>query len=84
MIERTFKLYLNSTGSPLCINANQYDHNETWLFELYTETGERYVPSSGAIIGVKSDGHGIANNGTVDSEGRVVITETEQMTASAI
>lgn len=84
MITRTFKLCLNAgTGSAPFINVSQTDMDEVWLFELYTETGERYIPSSGAIIGIKSDGHGIANTGTVDSEGRVVITETEQMTASA-
>lgn len=84
MITRTFKLCLNAgTGSAPYINVSQYDEGETWLFELYSETGERYIPSSGAIVGVKSDGHGIVNTGTVDSEGRVVITETQQMTASA-
>ena len=84
MITRTFKLCLNAgTGSAPFINVSQTDKDETWLFELYTETGERYIPSSGAIIGIKADGHGIANTGTVDSEGRVVITETEQMTAAA-
>lgn len=84
MITRTFKLCLNAgTGSAPYINVSQYDEGETWLFELYSETGERYIPSTGAIVGVKSDGHGIINTGTVDNEGRVVITETEQMTASA-
>ncbi len=84
MITRTFKLCLNAgTGSAPYINVSQYDEGETWLFELYSETGERYIPSTGAIVGVKSDGHGIANTGTVDSEGRVVIAETQQMTASA-
>ena len=84
MISRTFKLCLNAgTGSAPFINVSQTDKDEVWLFELYTETGERYIPSSGAIIGIKADGHGIANTGTVDSEGRVVITETEQMTAAA-
>lgn len=83
-ITRTFKLCLNAgTGSAPYINVNQYDKNEVWLFELYNEDGTRYTPSSGAIIGLKADGHAILNNGTVDSEGRVVITETEQMTASA-
>ncbi len=84
MITRTFKLCLNAgTGSAPYINVSQYDEGETWLFELYSETGERYIPSTGAIVGVKSDGHGIINTGTVDNEGRVVITETQQMTASA-
>lgn len=84
MITRTFKLCLNAgTGSAPYINVSQYDEGETWLFELYSETGERYIPSTGAIVGVKSDGHGIINTGTVDSEGRVVITETQQMTAAA-
>jgi len=84
MITRTFKLCLNAgTGSAPRINVSQYDEGETWLFELYSETGERYIPTTGAIVGVKSDGHGIVNTGTVDSDGRVVITETQQMTAAA-
>lgn len=84
MITRTFKLCLNAgTGSAPFINVSQTDRDEVWLFELYSETGERYIPSSGAIIGIKADGHGISNTGTVDNEGRVVITETEQMTAAA-
>lgn len=84
MITRTFKLCLNAgTGSAPYINVNQYDRGEVWQFELYQEDGTRYTPSTGAIIGLKSDGHAIANDGTVDSEGRVIITETEQMTAAA-
>lgn len=83
-ISRYFKLYLNAGRSiPLVINANQYDSGETWYFTLYTDTGETYIPSSGAIIGIKSDGHVIDNAATVDSRGRVVVTETEQMTAAA-
>ena len=83
-IERTFKLFLWSGASaPLYINANQYDSGETWLFELYFPSGARYIPETGSIVGIKSDGKVIANAGTVDSEGRVVIEETEQMTAAA-
>lgn len=83
-IDRYFKLYLNAGRSiPLVINANQYDSGETWHFTLYTDRGEVYLPSSGAIIGIKADGHIIDNAATVDSRGRVVVTETEQMTAAA-
>lgn len=83
-IERTFKLFLWSGASaPLYINANQYDSGETWLFELYFPSGARYIPETGSIVGIKADGKAIANTGTVDSEGRVVIEETEQMTAAA-
>lgn len=82
-IDRYFKLYLNAGRSiPLVINANQYDSGETWYFTLYTDRGEVYLPSSGAIIGIKADGHVIDNAATVDSRGRVVVTETEQMTAA--
>lgn len=82
-IDRYFKLYLNAGRSiPLVINANQYDSGETWYFTLYTDRGEVYLPSSGAIIGIKADGHIIDNAATVDSRGRVVVTETEQMTAA--
>lgn len=83
-IDRYFKLYLNAGRSiPLVINANQYDSGETWYFTLYTDRGEVYLPSSGAIIGIKADGHIIDNAATVDSRGRVVVTETEQMTAAS-
>lgn len=83
-VTREFKLYLFAGKSvPLRINVNQYDHDETWIFTLLDGSGQKYTPTTGAIIGIKSDGHIIANSGTVDSSGRVVITETEQMTASA-
>ena len=83
-ITRYFNLYLNAgTSTPLVINANQYDQGETWIFTLYTEQGVQYTPSSGAIVGIKSDGFIIANAGTVNGSGQVVITETQQMTAAA-
>ena len=82
-IIRDFKLYLNA-GEAIAphIHVNQYDSGETWRFTLYTSPGVRFYPSSGSIIGVKADGHGIANAATV-SDGMVLVTETEQMTASA-
>ena len=73
---------LYKTGAPLYINANQYDEGETWVFTLYKEDGTKYTPTTGAIVGIKSDGHAIANAGTVDGSGNVVITETQQMTAA--
>lgn len=83
MITRNFKVCLNAgVGSAPYINVNQYDSGETWVFGLFTETGESYTPSSGSIVGIKSDGMVIANAGTV-TDGKVVITETQQMTASA-
>lgn len=83
MITRNFNLYLNAGVSQApTINVNQYDRDEQWVFTLYNENGSVYVPSTGSIIGLKSDGHVIANAGTV-SDGKVVITETEQMTAAA-
>ena len=82
-INRYFKLYLNAGRAiPLVINVNQYDSGETWYFRLFKETGEAYFPSSGAIIGIKADGHVIDNAATVDGFGYVVVTETEQMTAA--
>lgn len=84
MIVRNFNLHLNAgVSSPLVIHANQYDHYEQWVFTLYTEKGELYVPSTGAIIGVKSDGHGIINTATVNENGQVVVNETQQMTAAS-
>ena len=83
MITRYFDLMLYKSGTPPCINVNQYDEGETWVFTLYGQGGLKYTPSTGAIVALKSDGHLIANAGTVDGQGRVVITETQQMTASA-
>lgn len=84
MITREFNLYLHAGHSiPLVINCNQYDRGEQWLFTLYNSDGTKYVPSSGAIVGIKSDNLGIINSGSVDSDGKVVITETQQMTACA-
>jgi len=83
-IVRNFNLYLNAgNGSVPYINVNQYDQGEQWVFTLYKEDGTKYLPSTGAIIGIKADNRGIINTGTVDSEGRVVINETQQMTAAA-
>ena len=83
MITREFNLYLHAGHSiPLVINCNQYDRGEQWLFTLYNSDGTKYVPSSGAIVGIKSDNLGIINSGSVDSDGRVVINETQQMTAA--
>lgn len=83
MITREFNLYLHAGHSiPLVINVNQYDRGEQWLFTLFNADGTQYTPSSGAIVGIKSDNLGIINSGTVDSDGRVVINETQQMTAA--
>lgn len=82
-ITRNFKLYLNAgTASAPYINVNQYDEGEEWVFTLYNEDGSTYTPSTGAIIGIKSDGNAIMNSGSVVG-GKVVITETEQMTAAS-
>lgn len=82
MITRNFNLYLNAGHSvPLVINVNQYDSGEQWVFTLYNSDGTKYTPSTGAIVGIKSDGLGIINSGSV-VDGKVVITETQQMTAA--
>lgn len=83
MITREFNLYLHAGHSiPLVINVNQYDRGETWVFTLFNADGTQYIPSSGAIVGIKSDNLGIINAGEVDGLGRVLIDETEQMTAA--
>jgi len=83
-ITRNFKLCLNAgTQNAPYINVNQYDEGEQWIFDLYTEGGQKFTPSTGAIIGIKSDGNAILNSGTVNSDGQVVITETQQMTAAS-
>ena len=82
MITRNFNLNLYAGhSSPLVINANQYDSGEQWVFTLYNEDGTQYTPSTGAIVGIKSDGLGIINTGSV-VDGKVIINETQQMTAA--
>ena len=81
-ITREFRLYTNAGLSiPPVIHVNQYDQGETWNFKLYQPNGQQFIPTDAAIVGVKADGNLIANAGTV-SDGVVVITETEQMTAA--
>lgn len=84
-IIRDFTLYLNAGVTvPPVVHVNQYDQGEVWRFTLLEEDGSQYTPSSGALIGVKSDGHAIAGvTGTVLGDGRVSITETQQMTAAS-
>lgn len=84
-IIRDFTLYLHAGISvPPVVHVNQYDQGEVWRFTLLEEDGSQYTPSSGALIGVKADGHAIAGvTGTVMGDGRVSITETQQMTAAA-
>ena len=83
MISRNFDLFLHAgSANALVIYASQYDQGETWTFTLYNADGTQYVPSSGSIVGVKADGNLITNAGTV-TDGKVVITETQQMTACA-
>ena len=84
MITRNFKLFLNAGKQiPLMINVSQYDHGEKWVFTLYDDNGQKYTPSTGAIVGIKADNKGIINTGTVNSAGQVEIMETQQMTAAA-
>lgn len=81
-ITRKFDLRLTAGKSiPLAINVNQYDSGEQWVFTLYDDNGEQYVPSSGAIVGIKSDNLGIINTASVVG-GNVVVNETQQMTAA--
>lgn len=83
MIIRDFEICIipNSTIQRI-INANQYDKGEVWRFTLYDENGIKIVPTDASIIGIKPDNKIIALAGTIDENGRVCITETEQMTAA--
>ena len=84
MVTRYFDLFINSGGaSPLTIHANQNDSGENWVFTLYDSNGAKVIPTSGQIIGMKTDKHAIINAGTVNNSGQIVITETAQMTAAA-
>lgn len=81
-ITRMFTVYLNRTKQPpLSFNVNQYDRGEKWVFTILEENGTEYTPTTCSIVGRKSDGHGIAVEGTVEN-GKAVIYETEQMTAA--
>lgn len=51
------------------------------MFTLFNSDGTQYIPETGAIVGIKSDGLGIINSGSV-VDGKVVIAETQQMTAA--
>ena len=83
MIERSFKIGVNAGFSVApVVHVNQYDHDEVWYFTLIQEDGQVYRPSTGAIVGIKSDGNVIINSGTVNSSGQIVINETQQMTAA--
>lgn len=83
MITRNFNLFLSAGRSvPLVINANQAEEGEQWVFSLFQEDGTPYTPTDGSIVGIKSDGYLISNSGTV-VDGKVVISETKQMTAAA-
>ena len=81
-ITRMFTVYLNRTKQPpLSFNVNQYDRGEKWVFTILEENGTEYTPTTCSIVGRKSDGTGIAVEGTVEN-GKAVIYETEQMTAA--
>lgn len=61
-ITRNFKLCLNAgVGLAPYINVNQFDQGEQWVFTLYQEDGTQYMPSTGAIVGIKADNRGIIN-----------------------
>lgn len=83
MIERNFTININAgTVAAPRIYVNQYDHDEKWIFTLVSD-GVQIVPSDGGIVGIKSDGNGIINTGTVNASGQIEINETQQMTAAA-
>ena len=83
-ITRRFTVYTNAGVSvPPVIHVNQYDRGETWIFTLLEPNGSQYIPASGGIVGIKADGHAIINTATVNSNGEVVVSETQQMTAAA-
>lgn len=83
MIERNFTININAgTVAAPRIYVNQYDHDEKWIFTLVSD-GVQIVPSDGGIVGIKSDGNGIINTGTVNANGQIEINETQQMTAAA-
>lgn len=82
-ITRRFTVYTNAGVSvPPVIHVNQYDRGETWIFTLLEPNGSQYIPASGGIVGIKADGHAIINTATVNGNGEVVVSETQQMTAA--
>lgn len=82
MIERYFDIYINAGRSIApTIHVNQYDDSEQWVFTVYGADDVPIVPTNAAICGRKSDGHVILNSASV-VDGKVVVTETKQMTAA--
>ena len=81
-IIRNFNLYINAgMAVPLVINVNQNDEAETWVFSLFESKGVQYVPSSGTLVGLHTDGTRFSVNGTVNVNGQVVIDQTAEITA---
>ncbi len=82
MITRNFNLYLNAgMALPLIINVNQNDEEETWVFSLFDSKGIQYTPTSAVLIGLRTDGTRFSAEGIIDENGRVVISETAEITA---
>lgn len=85
MITQKFNIYLHAgiAFAPV-VHCSQYSQGETWTFTILDNDGSVYRPSSGALIGVKSDGNVIAGiTGTVNSDGSVSIVTIQQLTAAA-
>lgn len=82
MIQRYFKLFLNAGEelSPV-INVNQNDEAETWVFTLFESKGVQYIPSSGTLVGLHTDGTRFSAEGIIDQSGRVIIDQTAEITA---
>ena len=85
MITQNFNIYLHAgIGVAPVVHASQYSQGETWTFTILDNDGSVYRPSSGALIGLKSDGRVIAGiTGTVNADGSVSIVTTQQLTAAA-
>lgn len=81
-IVREFNLFTNAGVSTApVVHVNQYDHDETWLFTLFDESGAKVNTVSAAILGTKADGHVILNDAYC-VDGVVHVLETIQMTAA--
>ena len=81
MITRNFTIQLLPTvKSDLKVVCSQYDSEEKWVFTVLNGS-EQVIPTSASIVGKKPDGNAIINEAVVDESGRIIVTETEQMTA---
>lgn len=80
-----YNLNLQTSAVPVVVNANQYDKSiRQYTFTIYNgdELADLTDVTAVTFDATKPDGYGLTYNGTI-SDGKVIITTTEQLTAVA-